>query len=129
MTGCAEHSEAGLSVGWIGTGRMGFAMAGRLARAGAAPPCGTGRAPRPNRWQTWAARSSTPWSLRDRDVVFTMVSTPADLEQVLVGDHGLLAGDGPLPGVVVDCSTVSTESSGAMRAACEAAASVSSPAR
>jgi 3-hydroxyisobutyrate dehydrogenase-like beta-hydroxyacid dehydrogenase len=120
MTGFAERSETGLSVGWIGTGRMGFAMAGRLARAGAAPSV----------WNRTRAKAEpladlgctvvdTVGSLRDRDVVFTMVSTPADLEQVLVGENGLLTGDGPFPRVVVDCSTVSTESSAAMRAACE----------
>jgi 3-hydroxyisobutyrate dehydrogenase-like beta-hydroxyacid dehydrogenase len=120
MTGFAERSETGLSVGWIGTGRMGFAMAGRLARAGAAPSV----------WNRTRAKAEpladlgctvvdTVGSLRDRDVVFTMVSTPADLEQVLVGENGLLTGDGPFPRVVVDCSTVSTESSAAMRAASE----------
>jgi 3-hydroxyisobutyrate dehydrogenase len=56
--------------------------------------------------------------LRGHDVVFTMVSTPADLEQVLVGDDGLLADPDHVPAVVVDCSTVSSESSAAMRAAC-----------
>jgi 3-hydroxyisobutyrate dehydrogenase-like beta-hydroxyacid dehydrogenase len=58
--------------------------------------------------------------LRGCDVVFTMVSTPADLEQVLTGEGGLLADDQHLPGAVVDCSTVSTESSAQMREACEA---------
>jgi 3-hydroxyisobutyrate dehydrogenase len=57
--------------------------------------------------------------LRDRDVVFTMVSASADLEQVLLGDGGLLAGTERVPGIVVDCSTVSTETSAAMREACE----------
>ncbi len=47
-----------------------------------------------------------------------MVSTPADLEQVLLGDGGLLADPEHVPGIVVDCSTVSTESSAAMREAC-----------
>ena len=56
--------------------------------------------------------------LRGHDVVFTMVSTPADLEQVLVGDGGLLADPEHVPGMVVDCSTVSTEASAAMREAC-----------
>ena len=49
--------------------------------------------------------------LRDSDVVFTMVSTPADLEQVLLGEGGLLVDPSHLPGAVVDCSTVSIESS------------------
>ena len=33
----SETTPADLSVGWIGTGRMGFALAGRLARL---PRCG-----------------------------------------------------------------------------------------
>ena len=108
-----------LSVGWIGTGRMGFAMATRLAKAGADLTAW-------NRTRSKAeplARHGCTIaddiaSLRDRDVVFTMVSTPADLEQVLLGEGGLLADPADLPAVVVDCSTVSTESSMAMRAAC-----------
>jgi 3-hydroxyisobutyrate dehydrogenase len=57
--------------------------------------------------------------LRGCDVVFTMVSTPADLDQVLLGEGGLLADPEHVPAVVVDCSTVSTESSEAIREACE----------
>jgi 3-hydroxyisobutyrate dehydrogenase-like beta-hydroxyacid dehydrogenase len=57
--------------------------------------------------------------LRGLDVVFTMVSTPADLEQVLLGEGGLIADPDNVPTTVVDCSTVSTESSKAMRVACD----------
>jgi 3-hydroxyisobutyrate dehydrogenase-like beta-hydroxyacid dehydrogenase len=64
------------------------------------------------------AVADTIGDLRALDVVFTMVSTPADLEQVLVGDGGLLADPDTLPGVVVDCSTVSIESSAQMRERC-----------
>jgi 3-hydroxyisobutyrate dehydrogenase len=115
----SERQGTQLSVGWIGTGRMGFAMAARLARAGNAPSVW-------NRTRSKAEPLADEGctvvgslaDLADRDVVFTMVSTSADLEQVLVGPNGLLAGDGPLPRIVVDCSTVSTESSGAMREEC-----------
>jgi 3-hydroxyisobutyrate dehydrogenase len=108
-----------LSVGWIGTGRMGAAMAVRLARAGVKPQVW-------NRTRSKAEALAdqgcsvayTVADLRDSDVVFTMVSTPADLEQVLLGDGGLLTDPQRLPGVVVDCSTVSTESSETIRAAC-----------
>ena len=110
---------SGLSVGWIGTGRMGAAMATRLARAGA----------RLTAWNRTKAKAEplaehgctiadTIAELRNLDVVFTMVSTPADLEQVLLGDGGLLADPDNVPDIVVDCSTVSTESSEAMREAC-----------
>lgn len=108
-----------LTVGWIGTGRMGAAMAGRLARAGYdVTAWNRTRAKAEPLTELGAQVADTIADLRGRDVVFTMVSAPADLEQVLVGEGGLLVGDGEVPGVVVDCSTVSTESSAAMRAAC-----------
>jgi 3-hydroxyisobutyrate dehydrogenase-like beta-hydroxyacid dehydrogenase len=58
--------------------------------------------------------------LGSRDVVFTMVSTSADLEQVLLDPQtGLLTGDS-VPQVIVDCSTVSVEMSKKVREAAEA---------
>ncbi|SHN47283.1 NAD(P)-dependent oxidoreductase [Cryptosporangium aurantiacum] len=103
------------SVGWIGAGRMGAAMASRLGRSGVDVHIW-------NRTRSKAEAltgagctvADTIAALRDRDVVFTMVSTPADLQEVLAE---LLAGDS-VPGAVVDCSTVSTDSSAAARAAC-----------
>jgi 3-hydroxyisobutyrate dehydrogenase-like beta-hydroxyacid dehydrogenase len=110
-----------LTVGWIGAGRMGAAMAIRLARAGVAPAVW-------NRTRSKAEATvadgcsvaSQVADLRDRDVVFTMVSTSADLESVLFGETGLLADPSRLPGMLVDCSTVSTESSSLVRAECMA---------
>jgi 3-hydroxyisobutyrate dehydrogenase-like beta-hydroxyacid dehydrogenase len=104
---------------------MGFAMATRLVRAGVdLTAWNRTRAKAEPLTQDGAKIADTIAELRGRDVVFTMVSTPADLEQVLLGEGGLLvAADADdaddLPDVVVDCSTVSTESSEAMRAACE----------
>nr|MDT0659457.1 NAD(P)-dependent oxidoreductase [Micromonospora sp. DSM 115978] len=110
---------AGPTVGWIGTGRMGAAMATRLARAGVdVRAWNRTRAKAEPLAAHGASIADTIAELRDRDVVFTMVSTPADLAQVLVGDGGLIADPDQVPGLVVDCSTVSTESSEAMRAAC-----------
>jgi 3-hydroxyisobutyrate dehydrogenase len=117
----SASGAGGLTVGWIGTGRMGFAMAGRLARAGVdVAAWNRTRAKAEPLAEFGATVAGAIAELRDRDVVFTMVSTPADLEQVLLGDGGLLADPDPgrVPGVVVDCSTVSTESSERMRAAC-----------
>ena len=105
-----------LTVGWIGAGRMGAAMAIRLARAGVDPA--VWNRTRSKASATGCAVAEELADLRDRDVVFTMVATPADLEQVLLGDGGLLADPGRLPGIVVDCSTVSSESSALVRAAC-----------
>jgi 3-hydroxyisobutyrate dehydrogenase len=108
-----------LRVGWIGTGRMGVAMAERLAASGVDLTA----------WNRTIAKAEplkdhgasvceTIAGLRGHDVVFTMVAASDDLEQVLLGDGGLLADDARVPGVVVDCSTVSTETSAAMREAC-----------
>jgi 3-hydroxyisobutyrate dehydrogenase-like beta-hydroxyacid dehydrogenase len=110
-----------LTVGWIGAGRMGAAMAIRLARAGTAPAVWNRTR---SKAEATAAHGCTVAdsvaSLRDRDVVFTMVSTPADLESILLDEGGLLADAGHVPGIVVDCSTVSTESSELIRAECMA---------
>lgn len=108
-------STQNLRVGWIGTGRMGFALATRLGRAGidlaawnrtkakAEPLSGVG-----------ATIVDRPADLADRDVVFTMVSTSADLAQVI---DQLLADPDKAPRIVVDCSTVSTEASALAREA------------
>jgi 3-hydroxyisobutyrate dehydrogenase len=117
MNDTADRSA--LRVGWIGAGRMGAAMASRLANAGEdVTVWNRTRAKAEPLADVGCAIADTIADLRGHDVVFTMVSTPADLEQVLVGDGGLLADPAQVPSVVVDCSTVSTESSAAMREAC-----------
>ncbi|GAA3507921.1 3-hydroxyisobutyrate dehydrogenase-like beta-hydroxyacid dehydrogenase [Streptosporangium album] len=104
-------------IGWIGTGRMGLAMAGRLAKAGMDLTAWNRTAAKAEPLKKHGAEvCETIADLRDRDVVFTMVSTSADLEEVL---RALLDGADRLPGVVVDCSTVSPESSETMRDLCE----------
>jgi 3-hydroxyisobutyrate dehydrogenase len=59
----------------------------------------------------------TPIDLADRDVVITMVSASDVLEEVTLGDNGLLTGNGVAPQVLIDCSTVSMESSERVRSA------------
>jgi 3-hydroxyisobutyrate dehydrogenase len=114
-----KTDATGLKVGWIGTGRMGFAMARRLAKAGVdLTAWNRTRSKAEPLTEHGGAVADTIAELRDLDVVFTMVSTPADLEQVLLGDGGLLEDRDHVPGAVVDCSTVSTESSERMREAC-----------
>jgi 3-hydroxyisobutyrate dehydrogenase-like beta-hydroxyacid dehydrogenase len=106
-----------LTLGWLGTGRMGSAMAGRLLDAG-------DRVTVWNRTQSkagpLAARGAdvagTIAELGRRDIVFVMVSRPADLEEVVTGPEGLLSGE-HRPGIIVDCSTVSAETSARVRAA------------
>lgn len=112
-------STPALKVGWIGTGRMGSAMAGRLAKAGHdVTVWNRTRAKAEPLAEVGCTVADSIADLRGLDVVFTMVSTPADLEQVLLGDGGLLVDRGNLPGAVVDTSTVSQDASERMRAAC-----------
>jgi len=105
-------------LGWIGTGRMGTALAGRLLDAGhglavynrtrakAEPLAGRG-----------AAVVDRIADLADRDVVFTTVSASADLAEVVLGERGLLSRADAAPGVIVDSSTVSSEVSAQIRTA------------
>ncbi len=108
-------------VGWIGTGRMGAAMATRLARAGADLEVWNRTRAKAEPLARHGARVvDSIADLRGRDVVFTMVSSDKDLVQVLTGDGGLLAEPSTVPAVLVDTSTVSAETSATMRAACDA---------
>src|SRR3954470_15765775 len=103
----SEHTPGSVRIGWIGAGRMGAAMASRLATAGEdVTVWNRTRAKAEALTDSGCRVADAIADLRDRDVVFTMVSTPADLEQVLTGDAGLLADPDEVPDVVVDCSTV-----------------------
>ena len=110
-----------LTAGWIGLGNMGAPLATRLVKAGfdvqvwnrtatkAAPLADAG-----------ASVANAVRDLAGRDVVFSMVSTSADLEQVMLDpESGLLTGP-DVPKVVVDSSTVSVETSQKVREAAEA---------
>jgi 3-hydroxyisobutyrate dehydrogenase len=108
------------SVGWIGAGRMGAAMASRLARAGVKVTVwNRTRAKAEPLAEVGCSIADNISELRGLDAVFVMVSTSKDLRQVLLGDGGLLADPSDVPAIVVDCSTVDQEASEAMRAACE----------
>lgn len=110
-----------LQLGWLGTGRMGAALAGRLLEAGN-PVLVWNRtaaktAPLAERGATPVARIT---DLTEADIVFVMVSASADLEQVVAGPDGLLSGE-RRPRVIVDCSTVSAEASARVRGLANAA--------
>jgi 3-hydroxyisobutyrate dehydrogenase-like beta-hydroxyacid dehydrogenase len=57
-----------------------------------------------------------PAEMVDRDIVFTMVAGSDDFTEVTLGRHGLFSKNGTAPGIVIDSSTVSTESSEKVRA-------------
>lgn len=103
-------------IGWIGTGRMGYAMVERLLAAGHdVSVYNRTRAKAEPLVESGARLVDSPVDLADLDVVFTMVSASADLEEVTTGDGGVLTDADANPGVLVDCSTVSAEVSAAVR--------------
>jgi 3-hydroxyisobutyrate dehydrogenase len=107
-------------IGWIGTGRMGFAMAERLAKAGAdVTAYNRTRAKAEPLTKSGAKIVDHPSDLAGCDVVFTMVSTSDDLKQVVLGPKGVLSVAGKVPKILVDCSTVSEEASAEVRAAAQ----------
>lgn len=109
------------SLGWLGCGRMGAAMASRLIDAGVPVTVWNRTKAKTAPLAARGARvAESIAGLGDRDIVFIMVSASADLEEVVSGRHGLLSGDRK-PGVIVDCSTVSAATSAGVRAAAEAA--------
>jgi 3-hydroxyisobutyrate dehydrogenase-like beta-hydroxyacid dehydrogenase len=107
-----------LTVGWIGAGRMGAAMARRLAKAGVDVTAWNRTRAKAEALVGDRVRVADEISeLADRDVVFTMVSADADLVAVLTGAGGLLTREDRAPAIIVDCSTVSPQASAAMRVA------------
>jgi 3-hydroxyisobutyrate dehydrogenase-like beta-hydroxyacid dehydrogenase len=106
------------TVGWIGTGRMGFAMAARLLEAGARVTVHNRTRAKAEPLAELGARIvDSPRELADRDIVFTMVSGPDSFLEVTVGESGVLSHDQAAPARLVDCSTVSVEASATVRKA------------
>lgn len=112
----AQNSLKDLSVGWIGTGRMGFAMASRLLDEGAdVTAWNRTRAKAEPLMEKGGKVVDSPTELADRDVVFTMVGGPKDFEEVAMGEHGVLSQGGQTPGMLIDCTSINEESSKKVR--------------
>ncbi len=106
-------------VGWIGCGRMGTAMAKRLIAAGRDVSVTNRTASKAQvLGELGASVVEHPRDLASRDVVFIMVSSNEDLMEVTSGPYGVLSDEALVPKIVVDCSTVSTETSAQVRRAC-----------
>jgi 3-hydroxyisobutyrate dehydrogenase-like beta-hydroxyacid dehydrogenase len=104
-------------VGWIGTGRMGHAMVERLLAAGHdVHVWNRTRSKAADLAALGASIVDTIAELADCDIVFTVVSADEDLAEVTLGDAGLLR-QSKAPGYLVDCSTVSAQTSEEIRAA------------
>ena len=105
-----------LKLGWIGIGRMGYAMAERLAKAGTdVTVWNRTRVKAEPLTKSGAKIASRLTDLAACDIVFCMVSTWDDVKEVVAGPAGLLSGNGKLPRMVVECSSISLEGSAELR--------------
>ena len=109
-----------LKLGWIGTGRMGFEMAQRLAKAGCDITVWNRTRARAEPLARDGARIASQLAdLSGCDIVFCMVSTLDDVKEVIHGPQGLLSGSqpgkGPAPRMLVECSSISLEGSAKLR--------------
>jgi len=106
-------AQGNQKIGWIGMGRMGFAMAERLVKAG-------------HDLSVWNRTKSKAEPLRKSgakvvdkladlagvDVLFSIVSAGPDLDEVYFGESGVVTtGGNKLPKIFVDCSTIAVEES------------------
>lgn len=114
-------TEKSVRIGWIGCGRMGTAMAKRLVVAGHdVTVTNRTRAKAEVLGVLGAQVVDTPRDVAECDIVFIMVAGNSDLLDVTTGAHGVLSNPEVAPGIVVDCSTVSSETSAGVREACAA---------
>jgi len=104
------------SIGWIGTGRMGYEMAARLAKGGADVLVWNRTRAKAEPLEKYGAKIATALpELAARDIVFCMVSTWDDVKQVIAGPTGLLSA-AVKPRTVIECSSISLEGSAELRA-------------
>ncbi|HYZ29823.1 MAG TPA: NAD(P)-dependent oxidoreductase [Thermoleophilaceae bacterium] len=108
------------TLGWAGTGRMGYALAKRLlehgfelavynrTRSKAEPLADVGA----------CTIVDTAADLADREIVFTMGAGDDDFRELVLGPRGLLSRE-VRPRIIVDSTTVSAEVSAEVRAGAE----------
>lgn len=101
------------AVGWIGAGRMGYEMAGRLARGGADVLIWNRTKEKAEPLRKYGARVAEGIEeLAAREIVFCMVSTWNDVKQVV---KNLLKKGKPAPKMLIECSSISLEGSAELR--------------
>ena len=110
-----------LKIGWIGAGRMGYEMALRLAKAGCDLTVYNRTRAKAEPLAKYGAQiADRAGEVAGCDVVFCMVSTYADVKQVVAGKGGLLSqakvkGKRGAPRILVECSSISLEGSAELR--------------
>jgi 3-hydroxyisobutyrate dehydrogenase len=103
-------------IAWIGTGRMGYPMVERLLKAGHdVAVWNRTRAKAEPLAKLGATINDNLLEIKEADVVFSIVSTGKDLDQVYFGKNSITGHGGKVPKIFVDCSTISVEESAAIR--------------
>ena len=101
-----------LKLGWIGTGRMGYEMAARLAKGGCDIAVWNRTRAKAEPLAQYGAKAVTDLKeLAQRDIVFCMVSTWEDVKEVAAK---LLSGSAK-PRMLVECSSISLDGSAELR--------------
>ena len=101
-----------LKLGWIGTGRMGYEMAARLAKGGCDIAVWNRTKAKAEPLSQYGAKVAGELKeLASRDIVFCMVSTWDDVKEVI----GKLLSGANKPRMVVECSSISLDGSAELR--------------
>jgi 3-hydroxyisobutyrate dehydrogenase len=105
-------TEQKLKLGWIGTGRMGYEMAARLAKGGCDIAVWNRTRAKAEPLEKYGAKVVNDLKeLASRDIVFCMVSTWDDVKEVVAK---LLSGPAK-PRMLVECSSISLDGSAELR--------------
>ena len=103
-------------IGWIGIGRMGYAMAERLAKGGADLTVWNRTRSKAEPLAQHGAKIATALpELAACDIAFCMVSTWDDVKEVVAGPGGLLSDPQRAPHLLIECSSISLEGSAELR--------------
>ncbi len=100
------------TLGWIGTGRMGYEMAARLAKGGCDITAWNRTKAKADPLKAYGAKvADSLLELAGKDIVFCMVSTWDDVKEVI----GRLLSGPSKPKMVIECSSISLEGSAELR--------------
>jgi 3-hydroxyisobutyrate dehydrogenase len=105
-------TKSALKIGWIGMGRMGYPMAERLLKAGHDVTIWNRTRSKAEPLTKLGGKVTDHLhELKSVDILFSIVATGADVEEVLYGKNGVCSQGGKIPPVIVDCSTIAVDES------------------
>lgn len=112
-------TAAASTYGWVGLGRMGEAMCGRLIDGGAEVRVwNRTRDKARDLLERGATLVDEPADLGECEIVFSMLAHGSALESVMTGEGGLLTCDSG-PDILIDCSTIAVDESAELRRTAE----------